>query len=98
MPSVENGATSHMIQALNLHGIHSVSSMSCSRGGEILGDRIGEKPFCLLLIHRKIMMDVQKYFSEVFVARIAKQKHHRDTELVVNTQLIWIAILSDIHS
>ena len=72
--------------------------MSCSCGGEILGDRVGEKPFCLLLIHSKIMMDLQKCISEVFVARIAKQKCHHDTELAVNTQLIWIAVLSDIHS
>ena len=43
------------------------------------------------------MMDLQKYFSQVFVARIAKQQHHHDTE-IVNTQLIWIVVLSDIHS
>lgn len=72
--------------------------MSCSRAGEILGDRQEEKPVYLLLIHRKIKMDLWKYFSEVFMARIAKQKRHHDTELAVNTHLIWIAVLSGMHS
>lgn len=89
---MEDGETLHMIQVLNaprlLHGIHSVSSVSCSCRGENLRNRVGEKSFCLLLVHSKIMMDLQKYFSEVFVARIARQKHHRDTQPILNTWLI----------
>jgi len=90
--SVQNGDTLHRMQVLTvprmLHGIHSVSSMSCSCGAEILGDRVGERPFCLLLIHSIIMMNLLKYFSDVSAARSAKQKHHHDTQLIVNTQFI----------
>lgn len=67
------------------HGVHSVSSVPCSCEG-----RVGEKIFSLLLVYCKIMMDLQKEFSEVFVARIAKQKDHYDTELSVTPYLIWI--------
>lgn len=69
MPSVENGDTLHMTQMLNvlrmLHGIQSVSSVSCSCEGEIPGDKVGEKPFFLLLIHSKIMMALHRYFRSL---------------------------------
>lgn len=41
------------------------------------------------------MIDLQREFLDVFVARIAKQKDHHDTELSVTPHLIWIEVLSD---
>lgn len=40
-------------------------------------------------------MDPQQEFEEVFVASVAKQKDHHDTELPVTPHLIWIVVLSD---
>lgn len=44
------------------------------------------------------MMDIQKYFSEVFVARFANQKHHQDRENIVNAQLICMTVVLDVNS
>lgn len=44
------------------------------------------------------MMGLQKYFSQVFVAKTAQQKHHHDTKIVVNMLLIWMADLTDTRS
>lgn len=43
-------------------------------------------------------MDLHKYFSEVFVVRIANQKHRHDREIIVNAQLIWMPVLLDVGS
>lgn len=74
------------------HGAHSVSSVPYACGGSVQ-EKILRYLDCSGFTGT-IMMDLQKEFSEVFVARIAKQKDHHDTELFVTPHLIWIVVLS----
>lgn len=87
-----------MTQVLNvprmLHGVRSVSSVPCSSRGEILEDK-SKGEAILFAFKPQQMMDVQKYFSEAFLAGIAKQEHPRGTELLVEALLHRAAVLSD---
>lgn len=84
MPSVEN-AHNRVVKCAKDMVFIQFHLWPVHMGADIYGERYLD---CIWFTG-KIMIDLQREFLDVFVARIAKQKDHHDTELSVTPHLIW---------